>query len=283
MAQIATDRQLQITSVMKKQFPDIDHQYDVWHISKSVIKKLTQLGKAKGCSNLLPWIRPVANHLWWSLKSCNGQAKTLREKWISIIYHTINVHSWENATSFGKCEHKLSLEESQRKQLLKKCSSAHDALRAVVLNKQLLKDLDKLTDSSHTGNLEVYHALLTKYCPKRQHFSCNGMLARTQLAALDHNHNTGRGQATTSSGEMRYNMVFPKPIKIWVAKPIAESKSYGYLQGILKAVLNKRQQNPQPLRKHKARQPPVILPANIATCERPLKETVVSARKTRCT
>ena len=284
VAQIATDRHLQITSVMKKQFPDIDHQYDVWHVSKSVIKKLTQLGKAKGCSNLLPWIRSVANHLWWSSKSCNRQAENLREKWISIIYHTINVHSWENATSFGKCEHnELSLEESQRKQWLRKCSPAHDALKSVVLNKKLLKDLDKLTDFSHTGNLEVYHALLTKYCPKRQHFSYKGMLARTQLAALDHNHNTGRRQATTSSGEVRYKVVFPKPTKIWVAKPITESKSYGYLQGILKAVLNKRQLNPQPLRKHKARQPPVILPANIATCERPLKETVVSARKTRFT
>ena len=95
----------------------------------------------------------MANHLWWSSKSCNGQAENLREKWISIIYHTINVHSWENATSFGKCEHnELSLEESQRKQWLKKCSPAHDELKSVVLNKNLLKDLDKLTDFSHTGN-----------------------------------------------------------------------------------------------------------------------------------
>ena len=91
----------------------------------------------------------MASYLWWSSKSCNGQAENLREKWISIIYHTINVHSWENATSFGKCEHnELSLEESQRKQWLKKCSPAHDALKSVDLNKKLLKDLDKLTDSA---------------------------------------------------------------------------------------------------------------------------------------
>ena len=40
----------------------------------------------------------------------------------------------------------------------------------------------------------------TKYAPKQQHFSYNGMVAQTQLAALDHNANTGRQQATVSRG-----------------------------------------------------------------------------------
>ena len=57
-----------------------------------------------------------------------------------------------------------------------------------------------LTGFHHTGALEVFHSLLLKYCPKRQHFSYIGMQARIELAILDHNYNTDRKQATTKKG-----------------------------------------------------------------------------------
>ena len=44
---IATDRHVSIRS-MKKDFPHINHQYDVWHLSKWVVKKLTNKAKQKG-------------------------------------------------------------------------------------------------------------------------------------------------------------------------------------------------------------------------------------------
>ncbi|RMX42713.1 hypothetical protein pdam_00025733, partial [Pocillopora damicornis] len=98
-------------------------------------------------------------------------------------------------------------------------SSAHNALKEVVFDKNLLQDIQQLTLSCHTGNLEMYHSVQTKYAPKRQHFSCNGMVARTQLAAIDHNANTGRQQATVSrganQGELQYQVVFPKNTKEW--------------------------------------------------------------------
>ena len=61
-----------------------------------------------------------------------------------------------------------------------------------MLNRKLLKDLAKLADFCHTGGLEVYHSMLLKYCPKWEHFTYQGTLARTQLAALDNNSNVGR-------------------------------------------------------------------------------------------
>ena len=42
--------------------------------------------------------------------------------------------------------------------------------------------------------------MLLKYCPKREHFSFKGMVARTQLAAMDNNENVGRGQAVDIKG-----------------------------------------------------------------------------------
>ena len=42
---IATDRHTGVVSLMKKDYSLIDHQYDVWHMSKSVTKKLTKKPK----------------------------------------------------------------------------------------------------------------------------------------------------------------------------------------------------------------------------------------------
>ena len=55
---IATDRHIGVASLMKKEYPFIDHQYDVWHMSKSVTKKLTKQAKGKNCGQLYPWIQP---------------------------------------------------------------------------------------------------------------------------------------------------------------------------------------------------------------------------------
>ena len=72
------------------------------------------------------------------------------------------------------------------------------------------------------------------------------MVARTQLAALDHNANTGRQQATVSKGEneeeLRYKVVFPKQTKEWVAKPIME-KTREHLKPILDSIVATLLQN----------------------------------------
>ena len=54
-----------------------------------------------------------------------------------------------------------------------------------------------------SGNLEQYHSVLLKYAPKREHFSFNGMVARTQLAMLDHNAHVQRRQAIVQKGGKR--------------------------------------------------------------------------------
>ena len=40
--QLATDRHPQITSFMQKNYPSVEHQYDIWHVSKGVSKKLAK-------------------------------------------------------------------------------------------------------------------------------------------------------------------------------------------------------------------------------------------------
>ena len=184
-------------------------------------------------SDLFPWIKSVSNHLWWCADTCNGDKELLREKWISIVHHTANIHQWDSADYYHECPHPpIPRNVARTKRWLRPGSPAHEALKEVVFDKKLLKDIQQLTLSCHTGSLEVYHNVQTKYLPKRQHFWYKGMVARTQLAALDHNANTSRDHATASrgenEGELRFKVVFPKRSKEWI-----ENQLWRRPQGIM--------------------------------------------------
>lgn len=163
-----------------------------------------------------------------------------------------------------------------------------NALNLNFVNKDQFYDVqDKIVfpviDSAefhHTGNLEVYHSLLLKYAPKRQHFSYKGMVARTQLAVIDHNCNTGRRQATvingTKQGEKRYKVVFPKGRKKWVVKPVLERKSFAFVQQLMEGVLLFKDDKSQ-----QTSTIPGSIPKNIAPTPRPSKDEVVAAHMSR--
>ena len=173
----------------------------------------------------------------------------LREKWISIIHNFANIHSWNCADIYHQCSHlPIPPHVARTRCWLRPGSPAHDALKDVVLNKKLLKDIHKLTLCCHTGSLEVFHSVQTNYVPKRQHFSYEGMVARTELAALNHNANTGREQARSSKGEnegeLKYKIVFPKRTKEWVAKPAIEKTTKDHLRPLLDAIIARNSQHP---------------------------------------
>ena len=150
----------------------------------------------------------------------------------------------------------------------------------MVLNNKLLKDLAKLTDFCHTGEIEVYHSMILKHCSKREHFSYKGMVARTQLAALDNNANTGRKQARNKegerAGEARYKLCFTKANKQWVVKPISEKKSFQYLSGLLSEVVKRVE-----LGNAVAPPMPVRLPKNIACKPTPIMADAIKQHRSR--
>jgi len=279
---ITTDRHISIASTMGKDYSHIDHQFDVWHLSKSVVKILNKKAKLKQCQDLSHWIQSVSNHLWWSAATCNGDVQLLREKWVSVLHHVRNKHSWNDAEIFLQCAHpRLNRREVRRKCWLEPGSAAYVALEEVVLKPKLLKDLAKLTNFCHTGGLEVYHSMMLKYCPKRQHFSYKGMVARTQLAAIDNNHNTGRNQAVIQkgerSGEARYRQCFPKMHKRWVVKPVLENKNYAFLPELQQKVLEMCDGTEDPILEPIE----VDLPANIASEPAPDKQELIQRHRSR--
>lgn len=279
---LTTDRHITVTAKMRSNYPKIKHQYDVWHLSKWVTKKLTMKAKKKGCEELMPWIQSVANHFWWSAATCDEDVDILQEKWLSLLHHIVGKHRWRASSThklIKKCGHPaLSRNDQKNTKWLEIGSPAHVALEDVVTNKKLLKDIAKLTEFHHTGELESYHSLMTKYVPKREHFCYNGMVARTQLAILDHNANVDRSQAEVTQGinkgEKRYKVVCTKQRKNWVAKEIKTPKSNNHVESMMNDVIlckkgKKFQYKPTPQAKC------------IAPTPRPSKQILIEERLTR--
>ena len=134
-----------------------------------------------------------------------------------------------------------------------------------------------LAEFIHTGILEMYHGLMAKkYCQKVQHYSYDGMRARTQLAVLDHNHNVGRSQGQTREGTKKHKFVSPKGKIGWIAKPQYEEKSYAFLSDLMFSLLafKKGDIEVPPL-------PPKPAAANIAPTPRPPKNDLLEMHRPR--
>ena len=140
---------------------------------------------------------------------------------MSLLHHITGKHRWRAFKEFNlnkKRGHpRISAKDQKEIIWIENGSPAHVALEEVVTNKKLMKDIAKLTEFHHTGELESYHSLMTKYAPKREHVCYNGMVARTQLALLDHNANVSRSQAEvkkgSNQGEKRFKIVCSKQRK----------------------------------------------------------------------
>ena len=68
------------------------------------------------------------------------------------------------------------------------------------IGQRFIKRPSRLTEFCHTGQNEVFHSLINKYSPKRQHFFTTSQYARIQLNVMDHNSGTERGYKKNSSG-----------------------------------------------------------------------------------
>ena len=100
-----------------------------------------------------------------------------------------DVHKWPDFQLFSACDNdELPNEQRRNKVWLPTGSPAHNALKKVAWKPKLVKDIRLLADFVQTGCLEVFHSSMAKkYVNKLQHYSCNGMVSRTQFAVIDHN------------------------------------------------------------------------------------------------
>ena len=275
ISSLTTDRHKSIKKIMREKYSDILHQFDIWHISKNIKQDLRTATKPKKHEPLKPWVKSIINHFWWSCGTCEGNVDILKEKWVSILNHVIDIHAWDDCTLFHECSHApMSNEMRETKKWLVKGSPSYETLKSTVMNEKRFKDLKYLTQFRHSGELEVLHALYNAYCSKRFAFSYEGMYARTQVAIMDHNSGVGRSQAVTKRGKVRFKTVYTKVSAPWVAKKIMEDKDKSYIREILFTiweVTEKKLSGPEL----------EAVPKHIAPVSNPGKEAVIQAHTTR--
>lgn len=234
---LATDRHVTVGSIMKKEHKDIQHQFDLWHLVKSVLKKLWAKSKQKGYGELAPWIQSISNHLWWCAANCEGSVQKLREMWLSILSHITNRHRFVGNQEFHHCAHgTLSDEETRKKKWMKTDSDVFKALQDIVANKLFLRDLQRVNLFCHTGQLEVFHSLLLKYAPKRQYFPYDAMKAKLYLAALDWNLQKCE-KVVNEDGSGVTDIVSNKRSKKWVLRQRYRTTKM-HVQPLMKRILH---------------------------------------------
>ena len=224
---IITDRHVQVIKFLREQYSTTRHYFDVWHVAKGLAKKLELVSKRKDCEAIAPWIKSIANHLYWCAASSGGNGQLVVAKWKSLINHICNVHTHHDPL-FPKCLHG-DLDDNRA--WLEIGTAACESLRDVLYKTRFLNDIQKLSPNQQTSSLEGFHSLIIRFAPKHTAYNYKGMLTRTALAAMHFNENSQRQQACTKLGRKQYKLVFPKykkgePSVSVVKRPCTYSKLY---------------------------------------------------------
>ncbi|KAM7293564.1 uncharacterized protein ISCGN_026694 [Ixodes scapularis] len=274
---LVTDRHFGVNALMRDRYPDTKHRFDAWHVAKGIGSKMASAGKTKKNSILNAWVKTVRGHVYWCAQTSSDNGALVLAKWVSVMRHVSNVHQHPSplypACTHGPIEERWWLQEG---------TEPYVALEKIVMSKQLLKDIPRVSGDGQTYRLESFHSMLLRFTPKSSHFSFEGMVARTAVAVLHYNENSNRAQATTKDEKKRSCLKFPKSRKgEWVLSPIMETASYDYVQRLLNSCLELAKASRTYQQAVAANGPRPRRPPLCSVAQRPDKEAAVLAHRTR--
>ena len=99
------------------------------------------------------------------------------------------------------------------------------------------KSLPQYVRSTHTWCLESFDGMFPKYTPKRNAFEYDYFIARTCLAAVNHNYHLLRPYAFTKDGRMVHHQKFSKPTGMYSVCRLKVQRAYSHVEKLLKAIL----------------------------------------------
>jgi hypothetical protein len=236
------------------------HYFDIWHVAKSLKKKLDVLGKK--FDQVASWKRSIINHLYYCAATVPaGEPDLLEAMWKSVANHVEDEHQHEGL--YPMCDHRPLVNPEDQKDWIEPGSPASVLLREVLHSKMLLKDVRRLSPQFQTSTLEAFHSLIIRFAPKHTHFGWLCQYARYCLAALHFNENSNRMQAVTHDGQPRFRIQFPKSKKgEHTLRMEKTAPTYGYTRVIMRKLLQEFERSPTDLQLSikdlRDRQPPTL-------------------------
>ncbi|CAG2220241.1 unnamed protein product [Mytilus edulis] len=74
ISQLESWLQTEIRKAMATDHSNKKHQFDVWHLSKSIKKKILVIKPQKLLNEVKPWIPSICNHIWYCSRQADGDS-----------------------------------------------------------------------------------------------------------------------------------------------------------------------------------------------------------------
>lgn len=174
----------------------------MWHKAEKLAVTLADITKKSARRQLLPWIRPIINHFWWSCSTYKGSVDTSLKRWMAILHHINNKHIWPGG-------------------------------RKVVTDREWCGTMLFYTHCRQTWAIEIFfsHTLLY-YCPNANSYSYDSYRIRKILAVMDHNNHLGRMPQVGDDGDLYAQAQVSRRTKHWVAYERKDPKDFKYIYQI---------------------------------------------------
>ena len=101
-----SDRHRSTAKWIREVCKDTTHFYDIWHVARSITKKLLKASKERACELINDWMKGIRRHLYWSATSTKqGFGDLILAKWNSFMRHVANKHTDHPKPLYNKCNH----------------------------------------------------------------------------------------------------------------------------------------------------------------------------------
>ncbi|WAR21223.1 hypothetical protein MAR_015197, partial [Mya arenaria] len=182
LAEIITDRHLQIQKWIRENLPGTVHSFDVCE------KEAPCTVQGKRLQHSLQVDEEYHQSPLLVSRIIPGRGGSMiAAKWTSVVNHVQDIHTG-HGDLYQQCTHG----PLEPREWLKKGSKAAAKMEDILLNKRLCKDIKKLSTGFQTSTLESFHSVINHFAPKMTAYSFHGQMCRQYLAALHFNENVQR-------------------------------------------------------------------------------------------
>lgn len=100
------DRHRGIAKWIRENCVNTRHYYDIWHVARSLTKKILIFSKEKGGEIIKYWMKGIRRHVYWCVTSTKaGFESLIIAKWNSFMRHVSNKHVNHPDPLYQQCHH----------------------------------------------------------------------------------------------------------------------------------------------------------------------------------